>query len=90
MITVISICNNLFLFLPGAEAAGPQAHKDWTDEFAEGGCVNWVQFLLLTVPQVVVIEGGPGQANSLRCLVVVQKPLQLKIKSQKNKNKNWS
>lgn len=43
MITVISIfsfCNNFFLFVPGAEAAGPQAHEDRADELAKGGCVD--------------------------------------------------
>jgi len=58
VITVISICNKLFL--PGAKAAGPQAHKDRADEFAEGGCVDRIQFLFPTVPQVMVIEGASG------------------------------
>lgn len=81
MITVISIIcigNNLFLFVPGAEAAGPQAHEHGADELAEGGCIDQIQFLFLTVPQVMVIQGAAGQAHSLRCLIVVQQPLQLK------------
>lgn len=78
MITVISIFsirNNLFLFVPGAEAAGPQAHEDRADELAEGGCVDRIQFLFLTVSQVMVIQGAPGQAHPLCRLVVVQQPL---------------
>lgn len=77
MITVISVCNNLFL--PGAKAAGSQAHEDRADEFAERRCVDWIQFLLLTVSQVMVVQGAAGQAHPLRRLVVVQQPLQLKI-----------
>lgn len=69
--------------LPGAEAAGPQAHEDGADEFPKGGGVDRIQFLLLTVPQVMVIEWAPGQAHSLRRLVVVQQPLQLKIYRKK-------
>lgn len=65
--------------VPGSKTAGPQAHKDRTDEFPKGGCVDRIQFLFLTVPQVMVIQGAPGQAHSFRRLVVVQQPLQLKI-----------
>lgn len=77
-ITVISIHNNLFLFVPGAKAPSPQTHEDGANELAEGGSVDRIQFLFLTVPQVMVIERAPGQAHPLCCLIVVQQPLQLK------------
>lgn len=51
MITVISIfSSNLFLFVPGTEATSPQAHEDRADELAEGGRIDRIQFLFLTVP----------------------------------------
>lgn len=81
-ITVLSIHSNLFLFVPGAKAPSPQTHEDGTNELAEGGCVDRIQFLLLTVAQVVVIERAPGQAHPLRRLVVVQQPLQLKRRAK--------
>lgn len=71
VISIFSICDNLFLFVPGAESAGPQAHEDGADELAERGCIDRIQFLFLTVPQVMVIQGAPGQAHPLRCLIVV-------------------
>ena len=77
-------------FLPGAEAAGPQAHKHRPDEFAEGGCIDRIQFLLLTVPQVMIIKGAPWQAHSLRCLIVVQQPLQLKIHKKTSSHNQWA
>lgn len=80
MITVIS--NHLFRFVPRSKSAGPEAHEDGANEFAEGGCVDWIQFLLLTVAQVMVVEGTAGQTHSLRCLVVVQEPLKLKIRGE--------
>ena len=68
--------------VPGAEAAGPQAHEDRANELAEGSRVDWIQFLFLTVPQVMVVQGAPGQAHTLRCLVVIQQPLQLKTHTE--------
>lgn len=65
-------------FVPCAEAAGPEAHEDWADELAKRGCVDWIQFLFLTVAQVMVVEGATGQTHSLCSLVVIQQPLQLK------------
>lgn len=82
VISIFSIRNNLFLLVPGAEAAGPQAHEDRADELAEGSRVDWIQFLFLTVPQVMVVQGAPGQAHSLRRLVVIQQPLQLKTHTE--------
>lgn len=64
-------------FVPGAKAASPQAHEDGADELAEGGRVDRIQLLFLTVPQVMVIERAPGQAHPLGRLIVVQQPLQL-------------
>lgn len=93
VITVISVFSirNILLFVPGAEAAGPQAHEDGADELAEGGCVDRIQFLFLTVPQVMVIQGAARQAHSLRCLVVVQQPLQLKTHRGRHSRKNqWA
>ena len=80
MITVISMVgfSHISSCVPGAEAACPQAHEDRADELSEGGGVDRIQLLLLTVPQVMVIQGAARQAHSLCCLVVVQQPLQLK------------
>lgn len=75
----ISIFIISFLSLPGAEAAGLEAHEDGADELAKGGCVDRIQFLFLTVAQVVVVQGAPGQAHSFCSLIVIQQPLQLKI-----------
>lgn len=72
------------MVIPSAEAAGPEAHEDRADEFPKGGSVDRVQFLLLTVAQVVVVEGAPGQAHPLRCLIVIQQPLQLKHTQHRN------
>lgn len=68
---------------PGAQAPCPQPHEDGADELPEGGGVDGVQFVLLAVPQVMVVQGAPGQAHTLCCLVVIQQPLQL----QAGKNK---
>lgn len=63
--------------LPGSQAPGPQAHEDGADELPEGRGVDRVQLLLLTVAQVVVVQGGSGQTHALGRLVVIQQPLQL-------------
>lgn len=81
-ITALSIHSKLFLSVPGAEAPSPQTHEDGANELAEGGCVDRIQFLLLTVAQVMVVERAPGQAHPLRRLVVVQQPLQLESRAK--------
>lgn len=63
--------------VPGAQASRPQAHEDGADELAERGRVDRVQFLLLAVPQIVIVQGAAREAHSLGRLVVVQQPLQL-------------
>lgn len=63
---------------PCPEAPRAESHEDGADEFAKRGCIDRVQFLLLAVTQVVVVQGAAGQAHPLRRLVVVQQPLQLK------------
>ncbi len=63
--------------LPGAQAACAQPHEDGADELPEGRSIDGVQLLLVTVAQVVTVEGGAGQTHALRGLVIIQEPLQL-------------
>lgn len=41
---------------PGAQPPRPQAHEHGADQLPKGGGVHRVQLVLLTVPQVVVVE----------------------------------
>ena len=65
--------------VPGAQPARSEAHEHRADQLAKRGGIDGVQLLLLTVAQVVVVQGAPGQAYTLRRLVVVQQPLELKL-----------
>lgn len=64
-------------YQPGSQAASPQPHEHRPDEFSEGSGIHRVQFVLLAVPQVVVVQRAPGKADAFRCLIVVQQPLEL-------------
>lgn len=80
-------CRSFFFFFilnvdsyqPGSQAASPQPHEHRPDQFSEGSGVHWIQFVLLAVPQVMVVERAPGKADAFRRLVVVQQPLELYV-----------
>jgi len=77
-------CRYLFIlnidsYQPGSQAASPQPHEHRTDQFSEGSGVHRIQFVLLAVPQVMVVERAPGKADAFRRLVVIQQPLELYV-----------
>lgn len=43
---------------PCPEAPRTESHEDGADKFAKRGCINGVQFLLLAVAQIMIVEGG--------------------------------
>lgn len=57
---------------PGAKPACPQPHEDGTDELPERGGIHRVQLMLLTVAQIVVVEGAPGETDPFGGLIVMQ------------------
>lgn len=64
--------------LPRPQASRPESHENGADEFPKRCSIDRIQFLLLAVAQIVIVEGGPRQTHALCCLVVVQQPLELR------------
>lgn len=58
--------------VPGAESAGPEANEHGANEFAEGGGVDGLQFGLLTVQQVVIVQRAARQTHTLCFLIIIQ------------------
>lgn len=71
------VCVCVCMRIPGAESACPQANEHGADEFAEGGGVDGLEFGLLTVQQVVIVQRAARQTHTLRLLIVIQQPLHL-------------
>lgn len=65
------------VYAPGPQPPSPQPHEHRADQLPEGRGVHGVQLVLLAVPEVVAVQGAPGQAHALGRLVIVQQPLEL-------------
>lgn len=63
---------------PGPQASCAESHENGADEFSERCSIDGIQFLLLAVAQIVIVESGPREAHALCRLVVVQQPLELR------------
>lgn len=68
----MSDIHRVYVCVPGAESAGPQANEHGADEFAEGGGIDGLQLGLLTVQQVVIIQRAARQTHTLCLLIVIQ------------------
>ena len=64
--------------LPRAKTSGSKAEENGTDELSERGRVHGVQFVLIAMPQVMVVQGAARQTHALGGLVVIHQPLNLK------------
>lgn len=64
--------------LPRPEASRTESHENGADEFSKRCSIDRIQFLLLAVAQIVVVESGSWETHALCCLIVVQQPLELR------------
>lgn len=64
--------------LPRPQASCTESHENGADEFSKRCSIDGIQFLLLAVAQVVVVESGSWETHALCCLIVVQQPLELR------------
>lgn len=62
---------------PRPQASRTESHENGADEFSKRCSIDRIQFLLLAVAQVVIVESGSWETHALCCLVVVQQPLEL-------------
>jgi len=67
----------LWVSIPGAKTASSKARKNRADEFSEWRWIHWVQLVLSAVADVVVVQRAAWKAHTLRCLIVLQQPLDL-------------
>lgn len=75
----------------GAQPARAKTQEDGTNQLAEGGGIHGLEFIFLAVLEVVKVEGTSRQANSLRCLVILQQPLHLKMHERvERRNRSFS
>lgn len=64
--------------LPRPEASRTESHENGADEFSKRCSIHRIQFLLLAVAQIVIVESGSWETHALCCLIVVQQPLELR------------
>lgn len=65
------------IFLPGSKPASSESHKYWADQLSKRCCIDWLQFLLLTMQEVMAVQGTARKAHTLSSLIVIQQPLDL-------------
>lgn len=71
------LVTQLSIFLPGSKPASSESHKYWADQFSKRCCIDWLQFLLLTMQEVMAVQGTARKAHTLSSLIVIQQPLDL-------------